>query len=58
MTHNTFRAKVEKVIESQGDETFVALALDDLHLTFIEDVPKDKQEFFLGRCAALWEEAQ
>lgn len=57
MKPTTFRAKVEALIEGQGDETFIALALDDLHLTFIEDVPKAQREFFLGRCAALFEEA-
>ena len=48
--------EVRALIESQGTTAFVALALEELGLTFVEDVVFG--EFFIGRVQALYEENQ
>jgi hypothetical protein len=54
----TFLSRVEALIESQGGEEFVALALDELGITYVDDVTVAHRSFFVGRCIALWEEVQ
>jgi len=55
MTKGTFIKELKVLVERQGDETFIALALGELELEFVDEV--EHQEFFLKRCAALWEES-
>jgi hypothetical protein len=57
LSPRAFEVLVGALVESQGGETFAALALDELGITYIDEVPVSHQEFFLGRCAALWEES-
>ena len=56
MLRSSFIAKVERLIESQGTEKFVALALDEFDLTYIEDVPAKLEAWVLGRASAMEEE--
>ena len=51
-----FVAEVKKLIERQKTTAYVALALEELNLKYVEDVIS--RSFFLGRCLALQEENQ
>ena len=58
MKPSMFLAEVERLVESQGDEHWIALALAELQLMYVEDVPTERHEWVLGRTRALWEEDQ
>ena len=52
----TLVEQVEVLIESQGTDYYVALALDELAIEFVEDVPSEQALYFIGRIVALHEE--
>ena len=58
MTEPDFIRAMEALVESQGSERFAALALDELGITYVDEVEKDHRQFILRRVVALWEEAQ
>jgi len=45
-------------VESQGDELWLALALTEIGIEYVEDTPENLQAWLLGRANALWEEDQ
>ena len=55
MRSRDFTKAIEALIERQGGESFVALALGELGITYIDEVTH--HAFFLQRCVALWEES-
>lgn len=58
MSPPKFLAEVEALVDGQGDELWIALALVEINVEYVEDVPKKRREWVLGRCRALWEEDQ
>ena len=45
--------EVQSLIEEQGTTLYVSVLLDELSITYVEDVPKEKRDFFVRRCRAL-----
>jgi hypothetical protein len=53
-----FIEELNLLVESQGGETFIALALAEFELEFVDEIPAKHRAFFTRRCVALWEESQ
>ena len=47
---------VEDLVEGQGTEHYVALALDEVGAEYVEDVLPEHALYFIARCVALYEE--
>jgi hypothetical protein len=54
----SFIEELRLLVESQGGETFIALALAEFELEYVDDIPAKHRAFFIRRCVALWEESQ
>ena len=55
---STFLVEAEALVERQGDEYWLALALVEIGVEYVEDVPEQQHAWVLGRTQALWEEDQ
>lgn len=54
----TYIAAVERLVEDQGTDEYVALVLDELGVEFVEDVPARAREYLIARAVALAEEEE
>ena len=53
-----YMEQLQVLIESQGGERFAALALEELGLTYADEVPTHSRLYVLERMKALWEEEE
>lgn len=49
-------SRLSDLVERQGGERFLALALGEFGHTYVDELPSTSREFFIGRCLALEEE--
>ena len=57
MSTGRFLSELMALVESQGDEHFIHLALGELGLTYADEVPPNSRLFFIERVKALFAEA-
>ena len=53
-----FITKLEDLVERQGEETFLALALHEVGHQYVQDVMPEQYTWIIQRTIALWEEEQ
>jgi hypothetical protein len=53
---DSFMSRLSDLVERQGGERFLALALGEFGHTYVDELPSASREFFIGRCLALEEE--
>jgi hypothetical protein len=53
-----FIEELNLLVESQGGEHFLSLALAEFELEYVDEIPARHHLFFIRRCVALWEESQ
>ena len=56
MSRLEFERQALALVEGQGEETFLALALAEVGIHNVEDVPNNLFEWVLGRTTAMYEE--
>ena len=56
MQRRTFIKRAHELVDSHGGEQFLAVAVDELGIEYVEDVPAALFAFVLARAQALYEE--